>query len=44
VYALVSAQGLQRVRAAQRSVGEAHPALNAIFHEVVERKVHGFDR
>jgi hypothetical protein len=44
VYALVSAHGLQRVRAAQRSVGEAHPALNAIFHEVVERKVHGFDR
>lgn len=44
VYQLVATNGLQHVRAAQRAIGEAHPALNLIFHEVVERKVHGYDR
>ena len=44
IYQLVSVHGLQHVRAAQRSIGEAHPALNHIFHEVVERKVLGYDR
>ena len=44
VYQLVAAHGLQSVRAAQRSLGEAHPALNHIFHDVVEWQVRGFDR
>ena len=44
VYQLVSLHGLQAVRAAQRSIGEPHPALNATFHEVVEHKVSGYDR
>lgn len=44
VYQLVAEYGLQHVRAAQRSIGEPHAALNHIFHEVVQWKVRGFDR
>ena len=33
---------LQAVRAAQRSLGEPHAAINHIFHDVVQWKVHGF--
>ena len=44
VYQLVAEYGLQQVRAAQRSIGEPHIALNQIFHEVVEWKVKGFDQ
>ena len=35
---------LQHVRTAKRSIGEPHPILNHIFHEVVQWKVRGFDR
>ena len=38
----VAMHGLQAVRAAQRSLGEAHSAINHIFHDVVQWKVHGF--
>ena len=44
VYQLVATHGLQRVRAAQRTLGEPHPALNHTFHEVVQWQVRGFDR
>ena len=44
VYELVAEYGLQHVRAAQRSIGEPHAALNHIFHEVVQWKVKGYDR
>ena len=44
IYQLVAERGLQHVRAAQRSIGEPHAALNHIFHEVVQWKVKGFDR
>ena len=30
------------VRAAQRGLGEPHAAINHIFHDVVQWKVHGF--
>ena len=43
VYQLIATHGLQQVRAAQRSVGEAHPALNLIFHDVVTWKARGYD-
>ena len=43
VYHLVAEHGLQQVRAAQRSVGEPHAALNNIFHDVVQWKVKGYD-
>ena len=39
---MVAAHGLQAVRAAQRSLGEPHPAMNHIFHDVVQWKVQGF--
>ena len=42
VYQMVAAHGLQAVRAAQRSLGEPHPAMNHIFHDVVQWKVQGF--
>ena len=45
IYKMVGAHGLQAVRGAQRgALGEAHPAMNAIWHEVVEWKVFGYDR
>ena len=44
VYQMVAAHGLQQVRGAQRALGPAHPAINHIFHEVVQWKVRGFDQ
>ena len=44
VYQMVAAHGLQQVRSAQRALGPAHPAINHIFHEVVQWKVRGFDQ
>lgn len=42
VYQMVATHGLQAVRTAQHSIGEAHPAINHIFHDVVQWRVHGF--
>ena len=42
VYQMVAAHGLQAVCAAQRGLGEPHAAINHIFHDVVQWKVHGF--
>ena len=42
VYQMVAKHGLQAVRAAQRSLGDPHSAINHIFHDVVQWKVHGF--
>mmetsp|Transcript_30555 Transcript_30555/g.72017 ORF Transcript_30555/g.72017 Transcript_30555/m.72017 type:complete len:85 (+) Transcript_30555:246-500(+) len=42
VYQMVAKHGLQAVRAAQRNLGDPHSAVNHIFHDVVQWKVHGF--
>ena len=44
IYRLTSLHGLQHVRSEQRAIGDIHPALNDIFHEVVLWKVNGYDR
>ena len=44
VYRMIARHGLQQVRSAQRAIGDPHPALNHIFHEVVQWKVRGYDQ